>query len=207
MRSFFKVTFTIAIVSVALLASSLFSSHIRNGNIKRTLKLNVLNTPKLGKKFHFSDKVKLKYSAMEKEEGKIQKARENKISQSTLLNYQVKRNDTLMLIAFNIYGDYKRWRELYQINKEILGQSYDLSGVQFLKYRRPLKRYTPPSGNPYLIKRGDSLSKISRKVYGDFRRWPAIYQNNREQMPNPNLIFSGFTLYYPPLRPSNNYLY
>ncbi|PIP94727.1 MAG: hypothetical protein COW78_09545 [Bdellovibrio sp. CG22_combo_CG10-13_8_21_14_all_39_27] len=54
-------------------------------------------------------------------------------------------------------------------------------------------------GNPYLIKSGDSLSLISKKVYGDWREWPAIHKNNPQQIRDPNLIFAGFTLYYLPL--------
>jgi len=54
-------------------------------------------------------------------------------------------------------------------------------------------------GNPYLIKSGDSLSLISKKVYGDWREWPAIHKNNPKQIRDPNLIFAGFTLYYLPL--------
>ena len=105
-----------------------------------------------------------------------------------------------MLIAFNIYGDYRKWRELHALNKDVLGDSYDLSHRPVLKYRKPLKSYTPPIGNPYLIKSGDSLSLISKKVYGNWREWPVIYKNNPEQIRDPNLIFAGFTLYYPSLK-------
>ncbi|PIQ68581.1 MAG: hypothetical protein COV91_03575, partial [Candidatus Taylorbacteria bacterium CG11_big_fil_rev_8_21_14_0_20_46_11] len=84
-----------------------------------------------------------------------------------ILEYQTKKNETLMLVAFSIYGDYRKWRELYSLNKDVLGDSYDLSHRPILKYRKPLRPYTPPMGNPYLIKSGDSLSLISKKVYGD----------------------------------------
>ncbi|PIP94058.1 MAG: hypothetical protein COW00_03935 [Bdellovibrio sp. CG12_big_fil_rev_8_21_14_0_65_39_13] len=116
-----------------------------------------------------------------------------------ILEYQSKKNETLMLIAFNIYGDYRKWRELHALNKEVLGDSYDLSHRPVLKYRKPLKSYTLPIGNPYLIKSGDSLSLISKKVYGNWREWPIIYKNNPQQIRDPNLIFAGFTLYYPSL--------
>jgi len=116
-----------------------------------------------------------------------------------ILEYQTKKNETLMLVAFSIYGDYRKWRELYSLNKDVLGDSYDLSHRPILKYRKPLRPYTPPMGNPYLIKSGDSLSLISKKVYGDWREWPAIHKNNPQQIRDPNLIFAGFTLYYLPL--------
>ena len=55
-----------------------------------------------------------------------------------------------------------------------------------------------PEGRPYLIKRGDTLSKISKYVYSTFRRWRDIWNNNRPLIKNPNKIFSGFTVYYIP---------
>lgn len=121
------------------------------------------------------------------------------IVSSEVLEYQTKKNDTLMLIAFNIYGDYRKWREIAHLNEEVLGGSYDLSHRPILKYRKPIRPYVPPMGEPYLIKRGDSLSFISKKVYGNWREWPAIYKNNSQQIRDPNLIFAGFTLYYPTL--------
>ena len=71
--------------------------------------------------------------------------------------------------------------------------------MPILKYKKPLHPYRPPLGDPYLIKTGDSLSLISRKVYGDYKKWDHIYRNNPRQIRDPNLIFAGFTLYYPSL--------
>lgn len=113
--------------------------------------------------------------------------------------YQVRPGDTLIYIAFKLYGDYKRWRELYRMNKHVIGKDYDITHLPILTYKKPLEVFSIPRGFPYLIKNGDSLSKISRKVYGDWRYWDKIYRNNIEQIPNPSLIFAGFTLYYPPL--------
>lgn len=128
-----------------------------------------------------------------------QSSSQKDVESDELLEYQTKKNDTLMLIAFSIYGDYRKWRELHALNKDILGDSYDLSLRPVLKYRKPFKPYTPPIGNPYLIKSGDSLSLISKKVYGNWREWPIIHKNNLQQIRDPNLIFAGFTLYYPSL--------
>jgi len=44
-------------------------------------------------------------------------------------------------------------------------------------------------GTSYTVKRGDSLSKIAQRVYGDPHRWPDIYDANRDVLGgNPNLI-------------------
>lgn len=113
--------------------------------------------------------------------------------------YQTQKNDTLMLIAFNIYGDYRKWRELQTLNSHVLNGGVDLSHYPVLKYKKPSQVFELPNENPYLIKKGDSLSLISKKVYGDWRDWPIIHQNNLEQIPSPDLIFAGFTLFYPSL--------
>lgn len=136
--------------------------------------------------------------------------KDHSLSADQLSEYQAKKGDTLMLIAFSIYGDIKRWREIYALNEELIGSAngfYDLSHRPILRYRKPLTPYIPPSGNPYLIKGGDSLSLISKKVYGNWREWLTIYQNNPSQISNPDLIFAGFTLYYPALKKPVRQLY
>lgn len=43
----------------------------------------------------------------------------------------------------------------------------------------------------YVVKRGDTLSKIAKKVYGDSRKWTVIYSLNRDQIKNPDRIEIG----------------
>ncbi len=47
-----------------------------------------------------------------------------------------------------------------------------------------------PSMDSYVVKRGDSLWKISGKdkVLGDAFRWPLLYKANRDQIEDPDLI-------------------
>ncbi|MEP3275217.1 MAG: LysM peptidoglycan-binding domain-containing protein [Stappiaceae bacterium] len=42
-----------------------------------------------------------------------------------------------------------------------------------------------------IIRKGDNLWTISRRLYGDGLRYTTIYQANKEQIRNPNLIFPG----------------
>jgi nucleoid-associated protein YgaU len=42
-----------------------------------------------------------------------------------------------------------------------------------------------------IIKRGDNLWRISREMYGHGVRYSTIYQANRDQIRNPNLIYPG----------------
>jgi nucleoid-associated protein YgaU len=50
----------------------------------------------------------------------------------------------------------------------------------------------------YVVKSGDSLSKIAKELYGDAKRWPEIYEANKALVgANPNLIHPGQTLVIP----------
>lgn len=112
--------------------------------------------------------------------------------------YKVQANETLMLIAFKIYGDYDRWKDLAMWNKETLNSSHSISEGMDLKYEEPAEKFVwNPEGNPYLIKLGDSLGSISTTTYGTTKHWNDIWQNNKPMIKDPNRIFAGFTLYTP----------
>lgn len=44
---------------------------------------------------------------------------------------------------------------------------------------------------------GESLSKISKKYYGDIMKWELIYEANKHSIPNPDLIYPGQILVIP----------
>jgi nucleoid-associated protein YgaU len=54
-----------------------------------------------------------------------------------------------------------------------------------------------PSGQRYTVVKGDSLSKIAKRVYGDAQQWRKIYEANRDQIKNPDLIYPGQTFTIP----------
>lgn len=118
-------------------------------------------------------------------------------SAGALMEYTVQPNDTLMWIAFKIYGDYGMWKKLRASNPGL--SSSNLSTGMKLVYEAPSTPFVwSKRGNPYLIGNGDTLGKISDKVYGNMGKWRSIYKNNKQMIKNPNLIFAGFTLYYLP---------
>jgi nucleoid-associated protein YgaU len=49
----------------------------------------------------------------------------------------------------------------------------------------------------YTVAKGDSLSKIAKKVYGDANQWKRIFEANRDQIENPDLIHPGQVLRIP----------
>lgn len=52
----------------------------------------------------------------------------------------------------------------------------------------------------WTVRSGDSLSAIAKEVYGDASRWKAIYEANRSQIENPDLIHPGQELVLPDVR-------
>jgi nucleoid-associated protein YgaU len=56
----------------------------------------------------------------------------------------------------------------------------------------------PPAEQTYVVVAGDNLSKISKKFYGDANQWKRIFEANRDQIKNPDLIRPGQKLKVPP---------
>lgn len=51
----------------------------------------------------------------------------------------------------------------------------------------------------YTVKSGDSLSKISKSVYGDAMKYQTIFEANRPMLSDPDKIYPGQVLYIPQL--------
>jgi nucleoid-associated protein YgaU len=49
----------------------------------------------------------------------------------------------------------------------------------------------------YTVIAGDSLSKIAKREYGDAQKWRQIYEANRDQIKDPDLIYPGQVLTIP----------
>lgn len=119
------------------------------------------------------------------------------VAPGTIKNYKVVKNDTLMLIAFKLFGDYTRWKDLKKWNQESLASSNQLVADTLLKYETASSQFIwRPEGTPYLVQTGDTLGTISTKVYGTPAKWKPIWENNKPMIKDPNLIFAGFTIYY-----------
>jgi nucleoid-associated protein YgaU len=53
------------------------------------------------------------------------------------------------------------------------------------------------SSRTYVVAKGDSLSKIAKREYGDANKWPTIYEANKELIKDPDLIYPGQELKIP----------
>lgn len=115
----------------------------------------------------------------------------------TVKNYTVQKNETLMLIAFKLYGDYERWKELASQNRDALKGNTNIREGMTLSYMAPAEEFVwNPQGLPYLIRTGDTLGGISKQVYTTTKKWKLIWENNRPLIKDPNKIFAGFTIHY-----------
>jgi nucleoid-associated protein YgaU len=52
-------------------------------------------------------------------------------------------------------------------------------------------------GRSYVVVKGDSLSAIAEREYGDAKQWRRIYEANKDVIKNPDLIYPGQTLRLP----------
>jgi nucleoid-associated protein YgaU len=52
-------------------------------------------------------------------------------------------------------------------------------------------------GRTYVVTKGDSLSAIAKREYGDMKEWRRIYDANRDIIKDPDLISPGQTLRLP----------
>jgi nucleoid-associated protein YgaU len=54
-----------------------------------------------------------------------------------------------------------------------------------------------PAGATYTVVKGDSLSKIAKRLYGDAQQWKQIYEANKDTIKNPDQIYPGQVLKIP----------
>jgi nucleoid-associated protein YgaU len=55
----------------------------------------------------------------------------------------------------------------------------------------------PVGAQEYRVVKGDSLSRIARRFYGDTNEWRRIYDANKDQISDPDRIHPGQTLRIP----------
>jgi nucleoid-associated protein YgaU len=111
--------------------------------------------------------------------------------------YQVKKGETLMQVAFKVYGDISRWKDFAKYNPNLTKSQNVLKENFTLKYEAPIEEFVwNPTGEPYMIKNGETLGIISSNVYQTPKKWKNIWENNKPLIKNPNKIYAGFTLYY-----------
>ncbi len=115
--------------------------------------------------------------------------------------YTVRRGDTLWGIARQLTGNGSNWPRLLDDHNRRVERGLGGNLISDPKQIRPGDRiYVPLSPSTgsnaidYHVARGETLSSIAVRIYGDARMWRAIYRDNAQQLPNPNLIRPGQVL-------------
>jgi hypothetical protein len=107
----------------------------------------------------------------------------------------IEEGETLMLIAWQKFGDILKWKEIAKLNPDShfqVGDKIQLPEIE--------KEFSfQPGGNPYLVLNGDTLGKISKKRYHTSKHWKKIWRHNKPLISNPHVIYAGFTIFTPEL--------
>jgi len=69
--------------------------------------------------------------------------------------------------------------------------------VPFVVEERTISEIANAESNTIIIRRDDNLWTIAKRLYGDGLRYTAIYEQNRDQIRDPDLIFPGQTFTLP----------
>lgn len=94
-----------------------------------------------------------------------------------------------------VYGQVKK-----QADKEkVILALGNVSGVGRVDDRISVVK-PEPEATFYTVKRGDSLSKIAKRVYGDAKLYKKIFEANKPMLKDPNMIYPGQSLRIPPLK-------
>lgn len=73
----------------------------------------------------------------------------------------------------------------------------NIQGVAKVDDRLTVRQIAPAS-QYYTVQKGDSLSKIAARFYGDAKKYPAIFEANRPMLSHPDKIYPGQSLRIPP---------
>lgn len=133
-----------------------------------------------------------------------------------LESYVVRENDTLWGLALSRLGDGRRYREIYQLNRQVIGPKPDLldAGATILLPIAAADEPAQPADqnehlgdvgtSSYTVKPGDTLSEIADDHYGDPHRYPDIVdasadtiQPDGDRLTDPDHIEPGWILTLP----------
>ncbi len=130
--------------------------------------------------------------------------------------YTVKAGDSLYKIAQTTLGDGKRFREIYELNRDQMKNENTLKQGMKLKVpardsasqtataaretATPVTTQAPARSTAtqtYTVKSGDNLYKIAERTLGDGERYREIYAANREMLADENTLEAGQVLKIP----------
>ncbi len=81
----------------------------------------------------------------------------------------------------------------------LAGNVQGVTSVDIMNLRIPAPTPEEEKVDYYIIKSGDTLSKIARQFYGDANKYPVIFEANREVIKDADLIYPGQKIRIPSL--------
>jgi nucleoid-associated protein YgaU len=115
--------------------------------------------------------------------------------------YVVQAGDSLSKIAGKIYGSMNRWQEIAQANS--IGGSYTIHPGDTIRFSADTPkseafadRFESLPRDVVVVKKGDSLSKIAKSIYGKAHYWKVLMTLNEDTISSPNQIAIGAKLTY-----------
>lgn len=104
------------------------------------------------------------------------------ISESVWVKYMIQPNDYLMKIALQEYGIVTMWREIWDWNKDLVGDNPDLiypfDELSLLKDGAEVAKEV--ALEDYTVKEGETLWCIAKKLYGNSYAWIVLLRDNME---------------------------
>lgn len=84
----------------------------------------------------------------------------------------------------------KQWRS-YGTKTVRIREPQKTEEVQTVAVEEARDESTAPSTGSYTVQNGDTLWAIAARYYGDGAQYTKIYEANKDQISNPNLIYTG----------------
>jgi len=114
------------------------------------------------------------------------------------IKYMIQPNDYLTKIAKKEYGVVSMWREMYDWNREMIGENPDL----IYPFEELSLKKESASAKPkvyeyvdYTVEKGETLWCISKKLYGNSYAWIVILRDNLDILGSDyNSITPGMVL-------------
>jgi len=88
--------------------------------------------------------------------------------------------------------------EIEKIEEEILEE--EAGGIEEKEEVFSLRPLKEKEYKLYTVKKNDTLQKISKKFYGTTKKWPLLYEENKDVIKDPDKIYPGLKIKIPILK-------
>ena len=112
--------------------------------------------------------------------------------------YTIKSGDTLWKIAAEYYGNGAFWTKLYEDNRDVIADANLIRvGQQIKIYQGQTENSADSTVRTYVVQKGDTLWKISKKFYNKGWLWRIIYDENKDTIANYQSLRIGQVIIIP----------